>query len=219
MQLFLVFSSSAVSRKNLRTSSKKFSGTGRAAADKSRRYVRSPFVFRLPSSETLAKARVADCRGRAQASRRHFRTYISTTFIRGCAVLGGLELAFPQTWEAFFHLITGVLKNEYQSYLISMQAVRLSDTLPLIFESYKLAREMLAAPSCLCMCGAGLARIGRTRGAAWARASKISASCCASRSLRAPHGRSRAGERRPLRRHVSPVQQHLYAVRAGIRLR
>ena len=36
---------------------------------------------------------------------------------------------------------------------------------------------MLAAPSCPCMCGAGLARIGPTRGAAWARASKISASC------------------------------------------
>ena len=36
---------------------------------------------------------------------------------------------------------------------------------------------MLAAPSCPCICGAGLARIGPTRGAAWARASKISASC------------------------------------------
>lgn len=32
---------------------------------------------------------------------------------------------------------------------------------------------MLAAPSCLCMCGAGLARIGRTCRAAWARASRF----------------------------------------------
>lgn len=52
---------------------------------------------------------------------------------------------------------------------------------------------MLAAPSCLCMCGAGLARIGRTCRAAWARALKISANCCASQSLRAPHGRGRWG--------------------------
>ena len=107
-------------------------------------------------------------------------------------------------------------------------------------DNWCFTREMMAAPSCLCVCGArgglahvghtcrpasaravprGLAQVGRTCRAAWARASKISASCCASRSLRAPHGRSRAGERRPLRRHVSPVQQHLYAERAGIRLR
>ena len=106
-------------------------------------------------------------------------------------------------------------------------------------DSWCFTREMMAAPSCLCTCGArgGLAHVGHTCRpasarardalaqvactcrAGWARVLKISASCCASRSLRAPHGRGRAGERRPLRRHVSPVQQHLYAERAGIRLR
>ena len=88
----------------------------------------------------------------------------------------------------------------------------------------------MAAPSCLCVCGArgGLAQVWHTSGtrvvlplhvpcrvgwrrsrahavprglaqvactcrAAWARASKISASCCASWSLRAPHRRGCQG--------------------------
>lgn len=46
MQHFLVISSSAASRKKLRTSRKKLSGTDRAVADNNRRYAR--IRFRLP---------------------------------------------------------------------------------------------------------------------------------------------------------------------------
>ena len=85
--------------------------------------------FAPTSSECSVKAQVTNHQGSARAFRGRIQAHISAFFVPGWVDLNGLDSPFSELGVAFFRLITGVLENEYQGYLIFAQVARFSDTL------------------------------------------------------------------------------------------